>query len=128
MFNALVISWFLTLGYVPQMNVNLGNQYQVLNSEQIATVAEIGVKADYHMFSVYGSMENYQYKQKDNFGFSPFRIDYTFGCSLAINSHVKLIFEHECDHSVNSLANNKSDSSYGSAYTVVKVEFSGSTK
>ena len=73
----LVISWFLTLGYVPQMDEFVDYRGASLDSDRIATVAQIGlsVSTEDELFTIYTDMESFQYiPGSAGEGFSPFPI------------------------------------------------------
>jgi hypothetical protein len=122
--NWLVMSWFLTLGIVPQQTECCNGQYcsPVLPS----TVAEIGLSAtafDHLILST--SMENYQTKG-DNLTFNPYRIDYKFSAGVRINDNVSVWFDHECDHPV--LSGNIVKYDYRSEMSKLYIKLEGSTK
>lgn len=124
MFSAIVFSWFLSFGYIPLQSDCVGETLSELDSERIATVAELGISADFYRLDVYGSIENYQYVSGKG-TFYPFRADYVAGASLRITDNVKIIAEHECDHPVVCSPQGVLQSTYLSAETRVMVRIDG---
>ena len=131
MFSALALSWFLSIGYVPNQREIVGQSSVSLNSAKFATVAELGLRLDINRFSIYGGVENYQYFAEKVY-FNPYRIDYKFGAEFRISKNVKLVFEHECDHPVNSkyygAIGSVTEFDYLSSETQIKIVISGSNK
>jgi len=74
----LVISWFLTFGYVPTMSESANGNLVKIDDSRIATVAQIGLSAETNdggLFKVYTDIENFQYAPDGSGGanFSPLR-------------------------------------------------------
>ena len=124
MLNALIISWFLSLGYVPTQSESIGRSYTNLETNRIATVAEIGLSAELYRLKIYGSIENYQYAS-GNGGFYPFRADYTAGLSFRLTDSIIFILEHECDHPVSSSPMMQGKESYMSQETRIMIKLKG---
>jgi hypothetical protein len=127
MFGVILVSWFLSFGYVPQLTESVEQTTTTLETQYIPTVAEIGLRADYHLLSVYGSVETYQY-YFDTLSFAPFRADYKIGAELRIAEGITAVIEHECDHAVVSSRSGKSSNTYGSMNTKMVLRLSGSSK
>lgn len=124
MFGSLIIGWFLSFGYVPQQTECINNKFIEISTKDMATVAEIGLSAEYSPFKIYGSIENYQFfsgKQT----FYPFRADYKIGLEITIMHGMTLIAEHECDHPVVSGTNGIARFNYLSQETRIVVRFDG---
>ena len=99
----LVISWFLTFGYVPEMADFVESKMAEIDSSRFATVAHIGLSAstEDELFTIYTDMKNFQYAPDAlGQGFSPFLIDYSIGFQIKPNNHIRFNIEHECDHAV----------------------------
>ena len=81
----LIVSWFLTFGYVPQMDDFVEGKTAEIDSGRIATVAQIGLSAstEDELFTIYTDMQNFQYAPDGKGGkFKPFRIDYSIGFQI----------------------------------------------
>jgi hypothetical protein len=127
MFPAIIFSWFLAFGYVPTQSDCVEEKLSMLNQSRIATVAEIGINADIARFSIYGSIENYQYFG-DNVLFYPFRADYVAGASFRLTDNIKIIAEHECDHPVVCSPYGDFQSTYISSETKIMLRIEGGGK
>ena len=127
----LVISWFLTLGYVPQMADFVEGKTAEIDGNRVATVAQIGLSAstDDELFTVYTDMKNFQYiPGSAGEGFSPFRIDYSIGFQIKPNENIRFNIDHECDHAVQTKTMTAGDYRYGSNLTTISVTLSGQTR
>lgn len=127
----LVISWFLTFGYVPEMSDFVEGKTAEIDSGRIATVAQIGLSAstDDELFTIYTDMKNFQYAPGAlGQGFRPFRIDYSIGFQIKPSNNIRFNIEHECDHAVQIKTNVAGDYRYGSNLTTISVTLSGQTK
>jgi hypothetical protein len=127
----LVISWFLTFGYVPEMADFVEVKTAEIDSGRIATIAQIGLSAstEDELFTVYTDMQNFQYAP-DGKGskFRPFRIDYSIGFQIKPSNNIRFNIEHECDHAVQIKTNVAGEYRYGSNLTTITVTLSGQTK
>jgi hypothetical protein len=99
----LIVTWFLAFGYVPIQYESVYSPKIELDSEYIATVAQIGLSAQIgKRFTVYGDIETFSYFDKEEWydggAFKPYRADYTAGLSFEFNEHLSIIATHECDH------------------------------
>lgn len=124
----LVISWFLTLGYVPQMTDLVESEAVEIDGNRVATVAQIGLSAstEDELFTIYTDMENFQYIPiSAGKGFSPFRIDYSIGFQIKPNESIRFNIEHECDHAVQTNPTAPFDYHYASGLTTISVTLSG---
>ena len=127
----LVISWFLTFGYVPEMADHVESKTAEIDGSRVATVAQIGLSAstEDELFTVYTDMQNFQYVPGGvGHGFSPFRIDYSIGLQIKPNENIRFNIEHQCDHAVQTKTNVAGDYRYGSNLTTISVTLSGKTK
>ena len=127
----LVISWFLTFGYVPEMTDAVRGSHIEIDSGRIATVAQIGLSAstDDELFTIYTDMQNFQYAPDGRGGkFKPFRIDYSIGLQIKPNDNIRFNIEHECDHPVQNKTMSAGEYRYGSNLTTISVTLSGQTK
>lgn len=127
MFGVILVSWFLSFGYVPEVTEIVGDSITSIAPEYVPTVAEVGLRADYHRLSVYGSVETYQY-YFNTLSFAPFRADYKIGAEFRMLDGVTAVVEHECDHAVVSSKTGHSSNTYGSMETRMMVRISGSSK
>jgi hypothetical protein len=126
----LVLSWALTVGYVPAQYEILTSPLNTdtvenLRSGLIATSAELGVNAEIlKHFRLSASCETYQYLMPELFGFAPYRADYVFGAAIFADN-IELGLRHECDHGVNS---GPIEGHYASLETQFYLKISGTTK
>ena len=127
----LVLSWFLTFGYVPEMADQVEGKTAEIDGSRVATVAQIGLSAstDDELFTFYTDMQNFQYAP-DGRGskFRPFRIDYSIGFQIKPNDNIRFNIEHECDHAVQIKTMSAGDYRYGSNLTTITVTLSGQTR
>ena len=126
----LVVSWFLTLGYVPEMQ-------DTIASMSNATTAQIGLSFETqdNRFKVYTDIQSFQYA-KSPVRFNPFRIDFSIGAQLNITDPsdavasdtmtLHLNIDHECVHPVSS--HNKLEYKYAGGITVLSLTIEGSNK
>jgi len=127
----LVISWFLTFGYVPEMADHVESKTAEIDNNRIATVAQVGLSAstDDELFTIYTDMQNFQYAPDGKGGkFRPFRIDYSIGFQIKPNDNIRFNIEHECDHAVQNKTMSAGEYRYGSNLTTVSVTLSGQTR
>jgi hypothetical protein len=128
----LVISWFLTLGYVPTMNESVEDSVIRLDDSRIATVAQIGiaVSTEDELFSIHTNLENFQYVPdgSNKLYFSPFRIDYSIGLEVKPNDNIRFNVDHECDHPVTTSMSGRAEYRYNSAKTSISVTVSGKSR
>ena len=126
----LVVSWFLTFGYVPQMADFVEGKTAEIDGSRVATVAQIGLSAstDDELFTVYTDIENFQYTPgARGQGFRPFRVDYSIGIQIKPNNNIRFNIEHECDHAVQNKTMSAGKYRYGSNLTTISVTLSGET-
>lgn len=128
----LIISWFLTIGYVPTMSDSVGYNNIKINKGKIATVAQIGISAETQngAFEIYTDMENYQYApaEKEALYFEPIRINYSIGVKIKPTDWIIFNIDHQCDHPITSYASGFLPYHYNSAITKITVTFSGSSE
>lgn len=129
----LIISWFLTIGYVPTMSDGVARNNIVIDPKEIATVAQIGISAETQngMFGIYTDIENYQYapnSEKGTLYFEPFRVNYSIGLNIKPVEGILLNIDHQCDHPVTSYRSGFLPYHYNSAITKITVTFSGSSE
>jgi len=128
----LVISWFLTFGYVPTMADSTSGFLVNIDQSRIATVAQIGLSvstAD-ELFTIYTDIENFQYAPDGNNGvsFSPFRINYSIGLEIKPNDNIRFNIDHQCDHPTTSKTSGRLGYKYNSEITTITVTLSGKTR
>lgn len=126
----LVISWFLTFGYVPQMADFVEGKTAEIDGSRVTTVAKIGLSAstEDELFTVYTDIENFQYiPGARGQGFRPFRVDYSIGIQIKPNNNIRFNIEHECDHAVQNKTMSAGKYRYGSNLTTISVTLSGET-
>lgn len=123
----IVVSWFLTLGYVPEMHEHISNPIDTNIYMKQATMAQIGLSFETqdNRFKVYTDIKNYQYA-KSLVSFSPFRIDYSIGAQFNVNNSLHLNIDHECMHPV--MSHSVIDYPYGSGITTLSLTLKGSTR
>jgi hypothetical protein len=128
MFNFLVLSWALTLGYVPEQANFVDTNHVAIDQSRLATVATVdfGVTA-WGVLHVYSEIETFQYLCKDLQGFNPYRANYTFGTDFYINKNLTLGLVHECDHPIVSGTNMTTEYKYASNETKIFIRI-GSEK
>lgn len=120
----LVMSWLLTLGYVPEMQ-------DTVAAMSNATTAQIGLSFETqdNRFKVYTDMQSFQYA-KSPVRFSPFRIDFSIGAQFNVidadTMTLHLNIDHECVHPVSS--HNKLEYYYSGGITVLSLTIKGSTR
>ena len=127
----LVIGWFLTFGYVPQMADFVESKTAEIDGSRVATVAQIGLSASTNdeLFTIYTDMKNFQYTPGSvGEGFRPFRIDYSIGFQIKPNNNIRFNIEHECDHAVQIKTMSAGEYRYGSNLTTITVTLSGQTR
>jgi len=120
----LLVSWFLSFGYVPSQTDTIGIAVSKLDTSRIATVAEIGLSFNaFDRLSVYGSIENFQYIAPSGM-FYPFRADYKAGIELEVTKNFSILAEHTCDHPVSFTNEPYSKARYLSSETKITVRIS----
>jgi hypothetical protein len=128
MLTAFVMSWFLTVGFVPDMQDTSKGRLSEIDTEYVATVAEIGLSVTaWDRLTLSASMENYQYFVGEA-SFKPFRIDYKAGAYFKISENITVCAEHECDHPVSYRTNGQLDYDYLSNQTRFSVTIKGSSR
>jgi hypothetical protein len=122
MFQFLVFSWALILGFVPQQQDCVNSSLVQIDTSKIATVTELdfGVTA-WDRIHVYTEVETFQYVNSESLQFFPYRADYVFGVDLHATKIVTFGVVHECDHAIVSQVNLAS-SDYITAYKYLKNE------
>ena len=133
----LVVSWFLTLGYVPEMHDQIGSSDPVVyqSASEImhqATTAKIGLSFETQdaRFKIYTDMQSFQYALSP-VRFSPFRLDFSIGAQLNITDPsdtmaLHLNIDHECVHPVAS--HNKLEYNYAGGIIVLSLTIKGSSR
>ena len=128
----LIISWFLTIGYVPMMSDGVAHNNISIDPNETATVAQIGISAKTQngAFEIYTDMENYQYApaEKEALYFEPIRINYSIGVKIKPTDWIMFNIDHQCDHPITSYASGFLPYHYNSAITKITVTFSGSSE
>ena len=127
----LVISWFLTFGYVPTMSESVNGNAIHLDKSRIATVAQIGISAstEGELITIYTDIENFQYAlHKGTPNFDPFRINYSIGLEIKPNDNIRFNIDHQCDHPTTSKTSGFLGYKYNSEITKITVTLSGKTR
>lgn len=127
----LVISWFLTFGYMPTMSDSVGYENIEINNEKTATVAQIGISASTqnNWIEFYTDMENYQYAPgPEEVYFKQFRINYSIGLNIRPVEWVVLNIDHQCDHPVTSYLSGFLPYHYNSAITKITITITGKSE
>jgi len=94
----LVISWFLSFGWVPEQ-VDAVN-YQSINRHN-TTVAEIGISGEMaDRLTISASVETFQTMRENVFVWAPYLANYRIGASLRIIDGITLNADHICTHPV----------------------------
>jgi hypothetical protein len=120
MIGTVLIGWFLSFGLVPEQRVVIEQTKSEITTT--ATVAELGISAEWWRVNAWTSIENYQYYGGD-LSFKPYLAKYKIGASFRVMDGVEIIATHECDHEV--LYTGKSLGWYGSNETQFIVKLSG---
>lgn len=128
----LLISWFLTFGYVPQMCDSVNQEYVSIYKNEIATVAQIGLSAETNnkYFEVYTDIENYQYSniKRNSVSFAPFRVNYSIGFNFKPSENMMFSIDHQCDHPVTFYTSGYLEYPYDAAITKMTVTLHGVTE
>lgn len=94
----LVISWFLSFGWVPEQ-VDAVN-YQSINRHN-TTAAEIGISGEMaDRLTISASVETFQTMRENVFVWAPYLANYRIGASLRIVDGITLNADHICAHPV----------------------------
>lgn len=96
----LVISWFLSFGFVP-------DQVDAVNYQSIerhnTTVAEIGISGEMaDRLTISASVETFQAMDENVFTWAPYLANYRIGATLRIIDGITLNADHICTHPVMS--------------------------
>ena len=129
----LIVSWFLTFGYVPSMADGVDTEIVRLDPSRIATVAQLGfsVATADELFRVYTDVESFQYipdGRAHNVNFHPIRVDYSIGFEIRPSENFRINIDHECDHPIVSRPNGRPEYRYGSEVTKITFTLQGKTK
>jgi hypothetical protein len=120
MFQFLVFSWALTLGYVPQQCDYVGSQ-SAEKDGKIATLTDFSLSATaYDTLRITTSVTTYQYAI-NYFVFAPYRADYKIEANIKVSRMIVVGISHECDHPVASIGNKKTGM-FTSEYNYAKME------
>lgn len=125
----IVLMWFLTFGYVPEMADVVNESYVIINQDSINTVAQFGLEASAGPVTFFTDMENYQYwgGKENTTTFYPYRIDYTIGVTIEATDWLSFTAEHTCIHPI-VIDNVKGvEYNYGSSVTKFTATIRGST-
>lgn len=83
MFNAIVLSWFLTLGWVPNQYEFLGPSSLEINAGDLASTANMGFSVSFDdRLTIHTDIKSYQFSIPKSLYFAPYRVDYTIGGGL----------------------------------------------
>ena len=127
MFNAIVIGWFLTVGWVPLQYDYLDYKAFDVTHDDLATVADVGFSVTFDdRLVIYTDVKSYQYKLTDSARFAPYRVNYTIGADFNLNDHVTISAKHNCNHEVinSDCVNNR----YQSGETSISATIHGETR
>ena len=128
MFNAIVIGWFISFGWVPQQIESVGNHKFEILGNMTATMTQIGLDATFDdRLRVFTEIDNYQYKENTGMYFLPYRVDYTFGGEFTVNKYISITATHTCIHDVVYTTGHQPDG-YAEFETKVYATLRGSTK
>ena len=95
----IAVSWFMTLGYVPQHTVEYS--WMKYEPQHTATYTELGLEATIlSRLRVKTSIETYQYWLGKGVSFYPFRADYSIQAELDLHKTLTLGVKHKCVHPV----------------------------
>lgn len=125
--NWLILSWALTLGFVPSVDNSIINGLQVTGigySNVLEAQLDVSAVILGHL-RLEGSAETYMLPPSDGWTFLPFRADYTFGAAL-FSGNFEVGLRHECDHGIEYT--NDILPWYGSSETLVYVKITGGSK
>lgn len=125
MFSALMVSWFLSFGYIPQQTEVIYNNedyvYTELSSKAPAIYTNMGFEANLGSLKVWTELETYCYTVT-GINYYPFRSDYVIGSSLNLGKNIQFVAEHECDHAVEFLVNTSDYNRYMSFETKMYIK------
>ena len=125
LFSALMVSWFLSVGYVPQLIEVVYNEdqymYTEISSEAPAVYTNMGFEASLGSLKVWTELETYCYTVT-GISYFPFRSDYIIGGSLNLGKNIQFVAEHECDHAVEFLVNASDYNRYMSMETKMYIK------
>jgi len=127
----LVVSWFLTFGYVPDMGMTVNDTgVNISRFNNAVTVSDIGLSVTaWDKLTLYTSLENYQYyspADKNVLQFSPFKTGYKIGMTFTPIKNVSFDLSHVCEHPVSS--DNVIEFPYNYGQTRISVTFKGSQR
>jgi hypothetical protein len=97
----LILSWFLTVGVLPEQYgyIDFGDDLLSLAATETTYTTELGLRAEaFDCLRAWGSANVYEY-HREGLAFQPFRADFTIGAAVYWGP-LELSIEHECDHPV----------------------------
>jgi hypothetical protein len=94
----LVISWFLSFGWVPEQVDGIGPLSLTRNNTTFAEIGISGEMAD--RLTISASVETFQALPKESAYFAPYLANYRIGASLRIIDGITLNADHLCTHPV----------------------------
>jgi hypothetical protein len=106
MLKFIVFSWALSLGFVTMQSDVVGDNIAEIDGSKYATFTSIdlsGTVLDRVRF--YTTIETYQYANKNEVYFYPYRANYISGVDVYLSDMVSIGAIHECDHPVESKYN-----------------------
>lgn len=116
----LVISWFLSFGWVPIQADNVGQSSAMREN---ATFAEIGVSGEMaDRVTIFGSVETYQTYLPSKYSFAPYLANYRIGATFRIIDGVSITADHLCIHPVLSIGEDSYMKSGGKTRVYLKIE------
>jgi hypothetical protein len=121
----LVLSWFLTLGLVPQNDQMLVQSHDAIYTANpcFEQTAGLSLTALDHARAFF-AIKTYEVKS-NSLLFAPFRSDYSIGAEV-FSRNIILGIKHECDHPVVSNPGSFASNGYYLGTTEVYLTFHGS--
>jgi hypothetical protein len=96
----LVLSYFVSFGYVPDLDHAVGYQTATLDDSYVATSMELGASLTFlNCLTISGSAKTFQYFLPDMFRNAPFEAYYILEISYRWR-FLTIGVKHECDHPV----------------------------
>lgn len=127
----LVISWFLTLGIMPDHSYGMNGQtnWYAYEGSQPTFTQQLGLRFDVaEFFAVYTDIKIYDKSQKDSWTFSPYQSDFYIGAEFYWRGF-KLGFKHLCQHPITAWQwQGDQLSDFNGAQTEFYLTFSGRTR
>lgn len=128
----LVVSWFLSLGIMPDYMIGLNGQtnYYAYEESAVTFTQQIGLRLDVAgFFGVFTDIRIYDRPPSDSWTFSPYQSDFMIGAELYWKGF-KLGVKHLCQHPIVPWNYNGREpiSDYNGAQTEFYLTISGKAK